>query len=176
MKNILIALSILLACSSCKNLVPYSDALKTKYSISNEQLKKIQFYTSAPIVLQRKLTGESGTEIYAGQVKVVHGERVEEVLIPSGTAGILVKDDEGKMEISFERDDTHYLRFGSNPTRNMQYALLASDWRNKVGTVMYAGNKYYTSPESVEAVLNIDLRKIMKSETNSRIAKGRKVN
>jgi hypothetical protein len=31
--------------------------------------------------------------------------KVEEVIIPSGTPGVMVKDDNGKLEISFEKGD-----------------------------------------------------------------------
>jgi hypothetical protein len=161
---------------SCKNLVPYTDALKTKYNLSDDQIKHLQFYVSDPIVLQRKITADNNTQITAGKIKIVNGEKVEEVVVPTGTRGVLVKDDAGKFEISFEKDDSYYLRFGTNPNRYESYVLLASDWHGKVGTVTYAGNKYYTSPESADAVLLIDMHKISNYQKDSRIAKGRKAN
>ena len=87
-----------------------------------------------------------------------------------------MRDDAGKFEISFEKDDSYYLRFGTNPNRYQSYVLLASDWHGKVGTVTYAGNKYVTSPESADAVLLIDLHKISSYQKDARVAKGRKVN
>lgn len=161
---------------SCKNLVPYTDSLKTKYNLSDEQLKHLQFYVSNPIVIQRKLTAENNTQVTAGKIKVVNGEKVEEVVIPTGTKGVLVKNDNGKFEISFEKDDTYFLRFGTNPNRYDSYVLLASDWHGKIGTVTYAGNKYYTAPESADAVLLIDMHKISSYQKDARVAKGRKVN
>lgn len=176
MRSLIIAALALMTLGSCKNLVPYTDALKTKYNLSDEQLKHLQFYVSSPVVLQRKITAENNTQITAGKIKIVNGEKVEEVVVPIGTKGVLVKDDNGKFEISFEKDDTYYLRFGTNPNRYDSYVLLASDWHGKVGNVTYAGNKYYTSPESADAVLLIDMRKISSYQKDSRVAKGRKAN
>lgn len=176
MRSIIIAALALMTLGSCKNLVPYTDALRSKYNLSDEQLKHLQFYVSSPIVLQRKITAENSTQITSGKIKIVNGEKVEEIVVPVGTKGVLVKNDNGKFEVSFEKDDTYYLRFGTNPNRYESYVLLASDWRGKVGTVTYAGNKYYTSPESADAVLLIDLHKISSYQKDARVAKGRKVN
>ena len=176
MRSLIIAALALMTLGSCKNLVPYTDALKSKYNLSDEQLKHLQFYVSSPIVIQRKVTAENNTQIDAGKIKIVNGEKVEEVVVPVGTKGVLVRNDNGKFEISFEKDDTYYLRFGTNPNRYDSYVLLASDWQGKVGNVTYAGNKYYTSQESADAVLLIDIRKISSYQKESRIAKGRKAN
>jgi hypothetical protein len=176
MRSIIVAALALMTLGSCKNLVPYTDALKSKYNLSDEQLKHLQFYVSSPIVLQRKITAENSTQITSGKIKIVNGEKVEEIVVPVGTKGVLVKNDSGKFEVSFEKDDTYYLRFGTNPNRYESYVLLASDWRGKVGTVTYAGNKYYTSPESADAILLIDLHKISSYQKDARVAKGRKVN
>ena len=176
MRSLIIAALVLMTLGSCRNLVPYTDAIKTKYNLSDDQLKHLQFYVSAPIVLQRKITAENSTQVVAGKIKIVNGEKVEEVVVPVGTKGVLVKNDNGKFEISFEKDDSYYLRFGTNPNRYESFVLLASDWHGKVGTVNYAGNKYYTSPESADAVLLIDLHKISNYQKDARVAKGRKVN
>ena len=176
MRSVIIAALVLLSLGSCKNLVPYTDAIKTKYNLSDDQLKHLQFYVSDPIVLQRKITAENSSQVISGKIKIVNGEKVEEIVVPTGTKGVLVRDDAGKFEISFEKDDSYYLRFGTNPNRYQSYVLLASDWHGKVGTVTYAGNKYVTSPESADAVLLIDLHKISSYQKDARVAKGRKVN
>ena len=176
MRAIIIASLALMTLGSCKNLVPYTDSLRTKYNLTDDQLKHLQFYLSDPITIQRKLTQDNNTVVYGGKVRIVNGEKVEEVVIPTGTRGVLVKDDMGKLEISFEKDDSYFLRFGVNPDRYESYVLLASDWHGKVGTVTYAGNKYYTSPESSEALLLIDMHKISNYQKDAHVAKGRKVN
>lgn len=170
---IFLLLSVVLV-SSCKNLVPYTDALRQKYNWSETEIKRIQFYTSDAIVLQRKIK-DGSTEIVAGKIKTINGEKVDEVIIPSGTAGILVSNTSGKFSISFEKDDNYSLSFGSNQHMNNRYSLAFSSLQNKVGKIIYNGKEYYTSPESVDAILMVDLRKIDKTELNQRVAKGRKV-
>ena len=176
MRSIIIAALIMLTLGSCKNLVPYTDALKARYSLTDDQMKHLQFYVSDPIVLHRKINSANSTQVTAGKIKVINGEQVEEVIVPQGTKGILVKNADGKLEVSFEKGDDYYLRFGGNPNRNNAYVLLASDWQGKVGVVTYAGNKYTTSPESADALLMIDIHKIQSYQKNERVAKGRKVN
>lgn len=176
MKYIIIAAIAMVTMSSCKNLVPYSDAVKTKYNLNDDQLKHLQFYLSDPIVLQHKIVDGTTTSVTDGKIKIINGEKVEEIIIRSGTPGVLVRNEEGKLEISFEKDDSHYLRFGANPSRYETYVLLASDWKGKIGSVTYAGNKYFTSPESADALLLIDVRKIASYQKDERVAKGRKVN
>jgi hypothetical protein len=176
MRYIIIAAIAMVTMSSCKNLVPYSDAVKTKYNLNDDQLKHIQFYLSDPIVLQHKVVDGTSTQVSGGKIKIINGEKVEEIIIPSGTPGVLVRNDAGKLEVSFEKGDDHFLRFGANPSRYETYVLLASDWKGKIGTVTYAGNKYYTSPGSADALLLIDVRKIANYQKNERVAKGRKVN
>lgn len=176
MRTVIIAALLLLTLGSCKNLVPYTDALKSKYNLSSDQLKHLQFYLSDPITLQRKITAENNAQVLAGKVKIVNGEKMEEVVLPAGTKGVMVLDDNGKLEVSFEKDDSYYLRFGENPDRYHAFVLLATDWHGKIGTVTYAGNKYFTSPESADAILLIDMHKISNFAKDSRVAKGRKAN
>ncbi|MFN8278434.1 MAG: hypothetical protein U0T84_13200 [Chitinophagales bacterium] len=176
MTRFLLFCGSLLLLSSCKNLVPYSDALKTKYHLQSSDLMRVQFYLSGPITLQRKVTDVGNAQVVNGKVKLVNGQSMEEVVIPKGTPGVLVTDGEGKLSVSFEKTDAHYLRFGPNPDLRQQYVLLASNWKNKIGLVHYAGQEYFTSPESSEAILLIDLKHIRKYSKSERVASGRKVN
>jgi hypothetical protein len=175
MKNIILFATLLLLVSSCKNLVPYTDAMKKKYGWNEEQIKRIQFYVSHDIVLHRELT-KGSTEIVQGKIKTIHGSKVDEIIIPSGTKGVVTEiPKENKLLVSFEIGDDHYLSFGVNPNASDKYVLLATDWKNEMGKVHYAGYEYYTDPDSKYAFLLIDLRKIENSELHQRVAKGRKV-
>lgn len=170
---LLIVLSVVLF--SCKNLVPYSDSLRQQYGWSDAQVKKIQFYTSREIVLQRQLSKDE-IVIEGGKIKIKDGKKIEEIIIQRGTPGVAVAiPSKDRIEVSFERDDNHYLRFGVNPNAGTKFVLLASEWSNGIGKVNYNGKTYYTSPEAAYAVLMVDLRKIEKTELNQRVAEGRKV-
>lgn len=170
--SLLLVVSLVLA--GCKNLVPYTDALRSKYNIQQSDLRRIQFYPSEDIILQRKIS-DGATNIVSGKIKSINGEKVEEIIIRSGTPGILVQDANGKLSISFESNDNYYINFGSNTYMNKKYTIAFSDLNNKVGRIVYNGTTYFTAPESVNAILMVDMRKINKFELNQRIAKGRKI-
>lgn len=176
MKRITLIALVALSLASCKNLVPYTDAMKKQHNWNNEQLKSIQFYVSDAIVLHRELT-EGSTQIVLGKIKTLKGKKVEEIIIRGGTPGVITEiPKENKLLVSFEVNDDHYLSFGVNPSQRNRYVLLASDWSNSSGKVHYSGQEYYTDPDSKYAYLMVDLRKIDKLELNQRVAKGRKVN
>ena len=160
--------------SSCKNIVPYTDTLRKQQNWSEEQVKTIQFYLSSPIILQRKVT-DASSDIVAGTIKIVNGQKVDEVIISSGTPGVLVGENNNLFNISFEKGDDYTLQFGSNQYMDYHYSLAFSDIKNSIGKLTYNGVEYYTSPESLNAILMVDLRKINKTQLNQRIAEGRKV-
>lgn len=175
MRKLFFFLVLAILLSSCKNLVPYTDAMKKKYNWNDEQVKRIQFYVSHDIVLHRELS-QGSTEIVQGKIKTINGKKVEEILIREGTPGVLTDiPKQNKMLVSFEVSDDHYLSFGVNPNANEKYVLLASDWNNGMGKVHYSDKVYYTDPDSKYAFLLVDLRKIQKMDITQRVAKGRKV-
>jgi hypothetical protein len=174
MKKLSLFLAIGFMLAGCKNLVPYTDAIRTKYNIQQSDLKRIQFYASDDIILQRKIS-DGATNIVSGKIKSVNGEKVEEIIVRSGTPGVLVQETNGKLGISFESNDNYFINFGSNSYMDEKYTIAFSELKNKVGKILYNGSAYYTAPESVNALLMVDMRKINKFELNQRIAKGRKI-
>jgi len=175
MKKTFLFLAIAFLFSSCKNLVPYTDAMKKKYNWGENEIKRIQFYVSHDIVLHREAT-KGSTNIVKGTIKNIRGSKVEEIIIPAGTKGAVTEiPNDKKLLVSFEMKDDSYLSFGVNPNAGDKYVLLASDWKNEMGRVHYAGNEYYTDPDSKYASLLVDLRKIENMEVKQRVAKGRKV-
>ena len=175
MRKIILFLVLASVLSSCKNLVPYTDAMKKQHNWTNEDVKRIQFYVSHDIILHRELNNAS-TEIVQGKIKMIKGKKVDEILIQGGTKGVVTDiPKENKMLVSFETGEDRYLSFGVNPGASDRYVLLASDWKNEMGKVHYSGTEYYTDPDSKYASLLVDLRKIDNMEVRQHIAKGRKV-
>lgn len=175
MRKFVFAICLLGLLSSCQNFVPYTAALKEKYKLSEEDLRKIQFYNSEPIILQRKIV-EGSSEISGGKIKTVNGEKIEEIIIPAKTKGVMTKFlANDKIEVSFEKSDDYFLKFGSSPNKSNQFVILASDWQNRSGKVTYNGQIFFTAPESIDAILLVDMRKVLKTEQNVRVAKGRKI-
>ncbi len=165
------------AASCGPNLRPFTQNLYDQYQWSDSELKRIQFYLSDDITLYRELTGGS-SEIISGEIKIVDGRRVEQVVIRRGTPGVLLfKPKDNRFAIGFEANsDERFLIFGPNPKASNRYALMASDWDRREGTVTYEGRKWSVNSGSAFSSLMVDLKKINKVESSSRTAGGRRVN
>lgn len=170
----LLAATAMFCLTSCANLVPLTSQMIEKNKWSEEDLKKIQYYTSGDITLQ-KISAQSGSNIEGGVIKEESSKAVTEVFIKENTKGIAVGAQDNKLSLSFEKDDNHYLTFGPDANRNGYFVLLASEWKDKIGKVTYAGEKYYTSPESSQVVLLVNMKKIRNLNIQQRVAGGREV-
>ncbi len=175
MKTYLLLLPALLLMASCATYQPLTEHDRADNKWTEADLKQVQFYVSSDIIIQRKLGNETST-IQNGKVRIVNGERVEEVIIKKGTPGVLISTEDNRMAVSFEDGDNQFLMFGPNKTKGGRYYLLASDWKNNVGKVTYEGQTYFCSPESGKAYLTLDIKKLHQLEKDQRTAKGRKLN
>lgn len=174
----LFSLLALLALSSCgPTLRPFTQQMYEQNRWTDNELKRVQFYLSNDIVMHRAINSGS-SEIVRGQIKIIDGRQVEEIVIRKGTPGVfLFSPKVDRFAVSFETGgDDRYLVFGPNPKVGDRYVLLASEWNRREGQVTYEGKKYRVDNESAYAGLLVDLKKINQSAVNSRTAAGRKVN
>ena len=171
---VLSALTLLIMSSCSKKLTPFTTNLYAQNQWSEEELKSIQFYLSDDIVIRRQLK-DASSEIVEGEIKMIDGRQVEEIIIPKGTPGILefVRDEKYHFGISFE--EGKYLMFGPNPKRGGEYVLLASGWKNRVGKIRYDDKNYYTGSGDGYAKLMVNLKKINQRDYDSRKVKGRTI-
>ena len=170
---VLLAVSL----SSCvTTLKPFTQTDKKELKLGENELKRVQFYVSEDIVLQRKAGAES-REIEDGKIRVVDGEKIEEVIVKKGTPGVLeYYPGDGRMGITFEDGEGRYLMFGPNPIRDGRFFLFGSEWKNNIGKITYEDKTYYTAPGCGNAYLLVDLKKLKKTTVSQRQAEGRKVN
>ena len=170
---ILPAFALLTSCSPS-----YTDFTKSLYEQeiwSPEDIQRIQFYVSRDIVLTRNLSSGE-TSIAEGKIKIVNGSRVEQVVIKSGTPGVLVlMPREDRFAISFEADDEAFLMFGPNPKFDDRFALLAQEWQRDGGQVHYRDKVYYADASNAYASLMVDLKTVGESKVETRQAPGRTV-
>ncbi len=162
--------------SSCgPTLSPFTQQVYKEGNFSDQELKRIQFYLSDDIVLRRELKG-ARSEVVSGEIKMVDGRKVEQVVIPKGTPGVVVFQPRGdRLAISFEEGSERYLVFGPNPTVNGRYTLLASSQRRRSSIVTYEGKKWRVAREDAYANLLVDLDKVKRVAVKSRTAGGRRV-
>lgn len=172
--SVLLVLFIVLL-SGCKSFAPFTDAMRTQNGWGEREVKRIQFYTSDAIVLRHDLA-RNETSIQSGRIKTIDGRRVEEVVIPARTPGVVVEAlEDGRLAVSFEISDRYYLTFGVNPGRGDRYFLLAKSWRNKVGRVTYNNRIYQAVSSSADAHLLVNMKRIRKLQKEERVARGRKL-
>jgi hypothetical protein len=169
-------LSVILLTSCGPTLSPFTARVYDEGRFTEAELKRIQFYLSEPIVLTRELRAEKA-EVISGEIKLVNGQQVEQVVIPKGTPGaVLFTPDRERLAISFESgSDNRYLIFGPNPTMNDRYTLRASDWDRRAAIVTYNDRKWRAGGSAALATLLVDLRKVDQVSVRSRTAGGRRV-
>lgn len=175
---ILQLMAIAFAFTSCSpDLRPFTSNLLREGGWNDNDLKKIQFYLSDDLIIQRQIT-EGSSEITAGKIKIVKGEKLDEVRIPRGTPGVFMfRGKDNHFAVSFDSNsDKRFLMFGPNPKAQGRYVLLASEWQDRQGKVRYADKFYYTTETSALANLMVDFRKFRQREVTSETARGRKVN
>lgn len=175
LKNGWLFLVLVIGMSACtQNLQPFTQNLYDDYRWTDNDLKRIQFYLSDDIVMSRESnSGKSAIE--GGEIKVVEGRNVEEVIIPKGTPGaFLFSPKSDRFAVSFEaNNDALFLMFGPNPKAGDRYVLLASEWKKRGGKVTYGDKKWRVNYNGAWAGLMVDLKKIKKVSVSKSRAKGR---
>lgn len=164
--------------SSCGVKVPYTEKLKEDYSLSEDNLKKIQFYTSSTIILQRKneMTDQETTE--KGTIVTNQNSVENRIIIPPSTKCVFEKAEaNGDIYVRFEVGQNKYLRFAVRKGQtNGRYYLYANSWdANKGGEINYGNLTYYATTDSGSTYLMVAIKKLKKVKRKDRVVKGMKV-
>ncbi len=171
----LFALSLLFLSSCGPRLSPLTQRMIEDQSWQEDELKRIQFYLSEDLVLTREFR-QGNTEIRNGQVKMLDGRQVEQMVFKRNTPGVFVFSPKTqRMAVSFEADDENFLVFGPNPKAGNRYTLLASDWNRRAGKVTYAGKTWRVNASDAYASLMIPLKRLRDNEVRGKVARGRKL-
>jgi len=135
----------------------------------------VQFYLSDNIVLYRELN-KSNSKVRNGEIKLVNGRKIEEVVFKKGTPGVFVFSPKSeRVAVSFEANDKYYLMFGPNDNAGGRFVLLAKEWNRNSGKVTYAGKTWNTSTESSYSSLMVDLDRARKTQVRKKTVGGRKI-
>jgi hypothetical protein len=103
LSSLVAAAAIALLSTGCRGLIDFTHELRDQHSLTRDELKNLQFYTSSTITLRREL--ESGGKQITGNHKLllVAGKTIEEVVIESKTPGIAVAVSDHSVTVSFEQ-------------------------------------------------------------------------
>lgn len=159
---------------SCSPKVAYHNGIKDRYSLTDGEIGKIQFYVSDDIILY-KSESESGHKTDKGELVVSNKTDENRIIIKKGTPGVVIKiEDAHTLLVSFETDDKT-LKFASQ-TDNGSYTLQVEEWINGRGKITYGKDTYYAASGSGNVYLIFKIRKLDKKKSTDKVVGGRKVN
>lgn len=162
--------------NSCSPRIQFTQALKEQHQVKDEEMKKLQFYTSGDIVMQRVESSGSNKETNEGQLVITSGNSLERVVIKAGTPGIVESVvDNNSIKVRFEMGDGKTLTFGNTQANKGAYYLIADENRGTKKIVNYGGKKYALSGNSAYVSLSFKMRKLNKFSKEQHVAKGMKV-
>ena len=172
----ILGLAIITILSSCQSTTPFTNTVRTQYNLDEAKLKKMQFYISTDITLQRGERGENSQELDdEGKLVVSSSASLDNVLIDAKTPGVCVKVLQGnKVAISFFESDDQYLVFG-DPNNRGRYNLMGAEWKSGKGKINFGGKVFYIMPGGASAYLKFELKKVKDYKTTTKKAKGRTI-
>ena len=173
---VIILLGIVLA--SCGVKVPYTNEIRDEFSLDSEkQLKKVQFFTSATIILEKsKSTGNQGTSDDGSLVTSANSEQ-NRVIIRANTKCIFEGyGPNGELMLRFETGVGKTISFTVRANQASGKYYLVADWsQDKGGKLTYGNETFYANSSSGNAYLMVVLKKLQKTKRKDRVVKGMKV-
>jgi hypothetical protein len=177
MKTVIL-FSLLLVISACGVKVPYTNDVRDEFGLDNaKEVKKVQFYTSSTVILEKsKSSGNQGTSD-AGVLVTNSSKEENRVIIPINTKCIFEGfGEDGALILRFETGVGKTLTFATRPNQQSSKYYLMADWSSqKGGELKYGNEDYYTASANGNAHLMVVLKKLQRTKRKDRIVKGMKV-
>ena len=144
---VIVGLGVITVLSSCQSTTRFTNTVRTQYNLDEAKLKKMQFYISSDITLQRGERGANSQELDKdGKLVISSSASLDNVLVDAKTPGVCVKVLAGnKVAISFFESDDQYLVFG-DPKNRGRYHLMGAEWKSGRGKINFGGKVYYVQP------------------------------
>lgn len=163
--------------ASCSQKIVFTAKLRNKLEKQDVNLKKIQFYNSDKITLEREEERPEEYSVRSGTVKVEEGRTVEEIIIKKKTPGICVEVHPYHLNVSFEPGNAKYLKFGrkASPHLTNTFKLYAKDWKGEQGKIAYGDTIYQTNKKAASAHLLVKKSQVYELIREKRVAEGQKI-
>ena len=162
---------------SCGTPVTLTDSIRKEFGLDNEQaMAKVQFKTSATIILERsKESGNQGTTSDGTLIQNSSKEQ-DRIIIPIGTDCVFESFDGENIVVRFEPGVGHTISFGQRAGQSSGKYYLLADWTKKEGgEIEYANSTYYATTSSGTAYIQVIKKKLQKTKRKDRVVKGMKV-
>lgn len=172
----LVFFALLLIVASCGTRVPFTDQLKEEFDLSPENLMKVQFFTSAPIILEKSSSSGNQSTGDDGSLVVNSSKTQDRVIIPAGTKCVFEKmGASNAIVVRFELGTGKVLSFNTRAAQqNGKYYLVMQPKENAAGSIEY-GNETFTVAQGSSTHLTVVLKKLQKTKRKDRVVKGLKV-
>ncbi|MFN5147812.1 MAG: hypothetical protein ACK5EK_02285 [Flavobacteriia bacterium] len=163
---------------SCGTKVPYTNDVRDEFALdTDKQLRKVQFYTSATIILEKsKESGNQGTSD-DGALVTNSSKTEDRVIIPVNTKCVFDGfGPNGELALRFEVGVGKTISFAVRPNMTSGKYYLVADWtQEKGGKLTYGNETYYAGSSSGNAYLMVVLKKLQKTKRKDRVVRGMKV-
>ena len=167
-----------LAATGCSSRTALNDDIRGR--IGEEDLRRLQVYTSDSIHLSRTLRADEPTVTGRHSLRVDRDRKIEEIYIAAGTPGVILKAEKNRFFVSFEPpvdgvEVTLTFQVGKNGYKEGYY--LYPDKMSDAGEMLvnYAGKQYTATTESRLAHLEIDQDKVKVSSRDVHEVQGRRL-
>jgi hypothetical protein len=171
--HFLVATVVLL--SSCSPKIPFTQSIREKHNLTAEELRRIQFYLSDPVVLRRG-NSQSAKGTDEGALVIKSEKNIDQVSFKANTPGTVNEvASNSALKISFEDGPEKLLVFSTD--KNGFYSLKAMNWEKEGrGTINYGGQTYTAAPGSSNAILLFKMKSLKDVEVNDKVVKGKRIN
>lgn len=163
--------------ASCGVKVPYTNEVRDEFGLEDEkQVKKVQFYTSSTIILEKsKSAGGQGTSD-SGVLVSSSSKEQNRIIIPVNSKCVFEGyGPDGQLIIRFETGVGKVLTFAARPGQQSSKYYLVAEWTQKGGELKYGNETYVTASSSGNAYLMVAIKKLQRTKRKDRIVKGMKV-
>lgn len=179
MRKYILFLILGVVLASCGTKIPYTNQIRDEFGLESEQMvKKVQFFTSATIVMEKnKESGAQGTN-EDGKLVTSSNKEQNRVIIPLGTKCVF----EGygpnqELILRFEVGVAKTITFALRPGTTSGKYYLVADWNNgrSGGVIQYGNETYVATSSSGTAYLQVVRKRLQKTKRKDRVVKGMKV-
>ncbi len=177
MKFALIPVLILLL-MSCGTKVPFNNDIRERFDLTTDKdLRKVQFFTSQTIILEKsKSSGNQGTTD-AGALVTNSSKEENRVIIPIFTKCVFDGfGPNGELMLRFELGTGKTISFSVKSKEPTAKYYLNAEWTvNQGGKLQYGNEQFSTMSSSGNAYLLVVTRRLQKTKRKDRVVKGMKV-
>lgn len=153
--------------------IPFTRDLIATYSLSEEDIRNLQFYVSRDIVLRREMS-QAGANVAKGKLFVADGKSVDEVEVPQYAPGVadtvdLNSDGMDQIHVRFEKG-APAINFIARVDKPRDSFGLTFD--RETHRVRFGDLSYKPVNESLHAILLVDKDTLGGLQSKQRILKG----